>query len=307
MNLKNSTLQEFVSYWLKNVKAKSVKAATLKRLYGEAKTMQSYSISDMPICEIKLFDIQDYVNQLVDDGYRYATILKQKLIVTAPLRYAYQTDLIDKDYSGGVKLPSKDLVLTKDRVIEAFTEDEQASLKEYIFTNPGVFASATEFLLETGLRIGEAQALCWNDVDWRRETIRINKTVLNGKPDNSNIVQFSPKTKSSIRVIPLSKRAKEILKTMQAQADGEFIFQRNGNVISYGGILKWFKKACKASGVPVCGLHALRHTFATNCYYKGCNIKILSKLLGHASTSITYNTYINLYGDGLEEMRSVVN
>lgn len=50
----------------------------------------------------------------------------------------------------------------------------------------------------------------------------------------------------------------------------------------------------------------MRHTFATNCYYRGCEIKLLSKLLGHANVTITYNIYINLYGDALEEMRSIV-
>ncbi len=45
-----------------------------------------------------------------------------------------------------------------------------------------------------------------------------------------------------------------------------------------------------------------RHTFATNCYYKGVDIKILSKLLGHADTNITYNIYVSLYGDGFDEM-----
>ena len=54
------------------------------------------------------------------------------------------------------------------------------------------------------------------------------------------------------------------------------------------------------------GMHVFRHTFATNGYYKGCEIKKLSKLLGHASVTITYNTYIHLYGDALEELRSVV-
>lgn len=54
------------------------------------------------------------------------------------------------------------------------------------------------------------------------------------------------------------------------------------------------------------GNHALRHTCATNCYNRGCDVKILSKLLGHADVSITYNIYIHLYGDALEEMRSVI-
>ena len=67
------------------------------------------------------------------------------------------------------------------------------------------------------------------------------------------------------------------------------------------------QKACLTAGVPYKGLHVFRHTFATNCYYRGANVKLLSKLLGHADVSITYNTYIHLFGDALEEMRNVVD
>ena len=59
---------------------------------------------------------------------------------------------------------------------------------------------------------------------------------------------------------------------------------------------------CVDAGIEYRGEHVFRHTFATNCYYKGMDIKILSRLLGHADVNITYNIYVHLYGDGFEEM-----
>ena len=47
--------------------------------------------------------------------------------------------------------------------------------------------------------------------------------------------------------------------------------------------------ACDAMGVEHRGLHALRHSFARNLYALGVEVKIISKLLGHASVEITYN------------------
>ena len=64
--------------------------------------------------------------------------------------------------------------------------------------------------------------------------------------------------------------------------------------------------ACKAAGIEYRGEHVFRHTFATNCYHKGIDVKILSKLLGHADVNITYNLYIHLYGDGFEELYSAL-
>ena len=67
--------------------------------------------------------------------------------------------------------------------------------------------------------------------------------------------------------------------------------------------LRWKTKcACRDAGVQYRGEHVFRHTFATNCYYKGMDIKILSRLLGHADVNITYNIYVHLYGDGFDEM-----
>ena len=60
--------------------------------------------------------------------------------------------------------------------------------------------------------------------------------------------------------------------------------------------------ACKAAGIEYHGEHVFRHTFATNCYYKEVDIKILSELLGHADVNVTYNIYVSLYGDGFDEM-----
>jgi site-specific recombinase XerD len=86
-----------------------------------------------------------------------------------------------------------------------------------------------------------------------------------------------------------------------------YIFQdADGGPISYEAMRYQIGKACENANVEYRGQHVFRHTFATNCYKNGADVKILSKLLGHSSVAITYNTYIHLYGDALEEMRSVV-
>ncbi len=57
------------------------------------------------------------------------------------------------------------------------------------------------------------------------------------------------------------------------------------------------EKACEAAR----GLHALRHSFASNLYARGVEVKILSKLLGHASVEITYNRYIHFFEEEIED------
>ena len=69
-----------------------------------------------------------------------------------------------------------------------------------------------------------------------------------------------------------------------------FVFAtQTGEHVSYRHLLATMEKACEAAGVEHWGLHALRHSFASNLYARGVEVKIISKLLDHASTQITYD------------------
>ena len=59
---------------------------------------------------------------------------------------------------------------------------------------------------------------------------------------------------------------------------------------------------CEEAKVEYRGEHVFRHTFVTNYYYNGVDVKIISRLLGHADVNNTYNIYVHLYGDGFDEM-----
>ena len=118
-------------------------------------------------------------------------------------------------------------------------------------------------------------------------------------------VQDSAKSESSNRTIPLTPKAISLLQMLAANAENEWVFVNDdGQRLSYEALRYQTQCLCKASGVPYRGEHVFRHTFATNCYHKGVDVKILSRLLGYADVNITYNIYVHLYGDGFDEMYS---
>ena len=80
----------------------------------------------------------------------------------------------------------------------------------------------------------------------------------------------------------------------------------NNERLSYEALRFQTRKLCEEAKAEYRGEHVFRHTFAMNCYYKGVNVKVLSKLLGHADVNVTYKIYIHLYGDGLDEMYSAL-
>ena len=306
MDYSNMVLSEYVTHWLITYKKTSVKAPTYDRLVGSLNTLREYTISNTRIVDIFPRHIQCYINELVTDGYSISTIKKQLCIVTAPLRTAASEGIIPRDPTISISLPKQDSVLQKTKDVSAYTDEEQARLKEALKLVAPYKAALIEVLLETGMRVGEAMALEWSDINWKRKAIAIRKTVVNPMNQGKSYVQNGAKSRTSNRTIPMSTRCYQILQTLK-DSKSKFVFiGPTGERISYKGLIKTMKNVCLKADIEYRGMHVLRHTFATNCYYRGCDVKILSKLLGHATPAITYAIYVNLYGDALEEMRSIV-
>ncbi len=105
-------------------------------------------------------------------------------------------------------------------------------------------------------------------------------------------------SESSNRTIPLSAKALQVLSRMYGEGAGEgLIFQAAhppGESIGYAMHRMQIRAICEAANVKYSGMHFFRHTFAANCDYKGCSVKVLSCFPGHSSVSIAYNAYIHL-------------
>lgn len=303
-------LLDFVQLWLTTFKKTTVRHATYDRLVTSIQALKRYAIAEKPIGEITFFDIQGYINELTGSGYGMSTIKKQVRIVTAPLKQAAAMRIIPTDPSIGTKMPAKANVAKADRDIFAYTDHEQRRLRRITDQSDKAGYLCAAFMIETGLRAGEALALRWTDVDILRRRLRVRATVVNLANKKQSYVQDTAKSESSNRVIPLSQGAIDILRKLggndETCTDG-WIFVNHGDRLSYEALRYQTQCLCKEAGVKYHGEHIFRHTFATNCYYRGVDIKILSRLLGHADVNITYNVYVNLYGDGFDEMLKAID
>jgi len=297
------TLSEFIDIWLDLFKKNSLKIASYGRLVTSKNTLSHYEISKMRICDISFFDIQRYINSLVDAGYSMNNIKKQVLIVTAPLKQAAAMKILNADPSIGIHMPTEAKVQKKAKEVIAYTKEEQEKLWKKISAEPdNVGYAAVAFQIETGLRAGELLALKWSDVNITQCKMRIHATIINPQYTNQASYQDSAKSRSSNRTIPLTPKAIIILKRLKEHHTTEWVFEKYNDRLSYQQLTYQTKKLCREAKVKYHGEHVFRHTFATNCYYKGIDVKILSRLMGHSSVQVTYNIYINLYGDGFDDM-----
>lgn len=302
-------LGENVKGWMERYKLNSVKPAMYDRLETSLKALLNYKIAYMDVGEIRTEDLQEFVNSMVADGYALSSIKKQFHLVTAYLKFANTEGLIPRPIYNNVKLPAQSVVKKKKREIQSYSRPEQIALKKVLRTKSRIGYAAALLMMETGLRVGECLALTWGDVLWERKALRVDKTLIRIANKHRMEVQNEAKSFTSNRTIPLSTEAYSLLDGLFENAEGSsgYIFSGEGGMpISYEALRYQIQMACKEAKVPYKGQHVFRHTFATNCYNRGCDVKILSKLLGHADVAITYNTYIHLFGDALEEMRSVL-
>ena len=204
---------------------------------------------------------------------------------------------------------------------KALTKSQQREFEEFITTNKKCkdIYPLLEILLWTGMRVGEAGALTWDDVDLEQGVIYIRKTVV--YVDGKYVMHNTPKTKSSIRKIPMLSNVKEmflIQKKIGRKSSNEiggykdFIFLTN-RCNPYIGTsldlrLKSITDRCNKMGgnLPHISCHTLRHSFATRMCESNVNMKVVQAILGHNNIGITYDTYTTATDDMmLEEFKNI--
>lgn len=173
------------------------------------------------------------------------------------------------------------------------------------FDDDPVYRAFFKMLYFEGLRRGEANALRWSDIDFNKKTININKSVSKTK---GKYIENPPKTKSSVRLIPLDKEVEQSLLDLHDYFEKVYGFNENWRI--FGGpkelgdtsIEKKKNDACKKAGVEQIRIHDFRHSCASYYINLGAPILLVSKLLGHADISMTLNTYSHLYPNEMEEI-----
>ena len=167
------------------------------------------------------------------------------------------------------------------------------------------------FLLLTGVRSGEAFGLRWEDVDFRTHIIHVRHNLANVA---SRHWLDKPKTKNSVRRIPMSPTVETLLiKQKKAQLwylkqrgpdrfpHPEMVFTtKTGKYMDHTYVERTFKAMIKDTDFPDITLHSLRHAYATFMLAQGVDLKVVSSLLGHSSISTT----ANLYTDVLDRSRA---
>ena len=153
-------------------------------------------------------------------------------------------------------------------------------------------------LFMTGMRIGEAAALQWSDIDFETGLLNINKTLYYKSMDEYKFVD--PKTQASVRTIYIDADTIRELKAWRAVQ--QKVLKGCGFILSYSGIPtskhtlpRALEKLAGLAGVHRIKIHALRHSHASLLISMGENPLLIKERLGHEKIQTTLGTYGHLY------------
>lgn len=288
-------------------------------------------IGKQKVATLKRSDIRRYYNRLIDErALKIATVDNVHTVLHQVLDIAVEDGYLRNNISDNAlkELKQARSLFTEKR--KALTIAEQNIFLDYLANNNmykhwyPIFA----LMLGSGLRVGEATGLRWEDIDFGNNIISVNHTLVyyNHAENGCYFGVNTPKTRAGERTVPMIESVKQSLLQEKAyqrecgikcnvRIDGftNFIFvNRFGNAQHQGTLNKALRRIIRdcnqhiidnAKGneelilLPRFSCHTLRHTFTTRLCESGINIKVIQSVLGHSDISTTLDIYADVTKD----------
>lgn len=279
-----ATVDDVMEEWL-NQNKNQLKISSYQKYQSTIQNHISKQLGKIRINNLTQANLSQFTDNLLNvDGLSKETANNVLIVLGMGLEYA-------KSHYQAV-VPSIHLLRQAKQKTRVLSEFEQQALVHFLLSQGDIFSFGILLSLYTGLRIGEACALKWEDLSGG--TIHVGKTMqrLKGNSGKTEIMILPPKTSSSDRIIPLPEVLLPIIEKYR-KSSGYVLSQPNGKWVEPRLMQNRFAecvKACRLEGVH---FHTLRHTFATRCIESGMDVKTLSEILGHSDVKTTLNRYVH--------------
>lgn len=317
VNNPNVTLDNWYKTWMDIYKYGVIKKNTKAGYIQHYKKHISPKLGKLKLCDISRLQIQELINKMDKLNYGYEAKNRTRIMILDMFNKAMQDEVVSRN-------PAKGIHITRDEEKEprVLSKEEQSIFfdccKGTFYDNLFVVA------VNTGLRPGEVTALTEKDIDFNKKIISVSKTLIYQKWEGDTVKTIhidTPKTKTSVRKIPINQRTENALKKQIIQksviknrynakeCDEDFhdlLFTTKFNTpiieqIYIDAIQKIVDEINSTRDVldeferftP----HCFRHTFATRCIEAGMKPKVLQKILGHATLQMTMDLYAHILPD----------
>ena len=288
---------EWIDFWYQNYKKLSLRPSTQSAYENAIYNHIIPEIGKIVLERLNANDLEQFYARMKKNGrLQYTDTLGEGIsdrMVRAchahcrsALEKALEDGLVHTNVAVGCKIPPK-----KAKEMKVLTEEEMQRF--LIQAKYDGYFEICLLALTTGMRRGEIMGLQWQDLDFNTGMLEIKRQAyyLNGKMQTSE-----PKTKTSIRTIKLPEAVLNVLKKLKEKTDSRWMFPspvvddvpRNPNTLQ-----KKIRKVLERADCKRIRFHDLRHTFATTALANGMDIKTLSSIIGHVSSSTTLDIYLH--------------
>lgn len=287
------TLNEYLDRWLETAAKPRLREKSYRSYESLLRRYIRPSLGARNLTTICPLDIQAAYQQLVERGLSARTIRYTHSVLRSSMRQAIRWRLLAEDPTNGAQLPR----LRRRELGVLTAEQSRLFLESAMQTECGpVFAVA----LTTAARPSEYLALKWQDINWKRGTVSIARTL-----ERMRGVWGFAETKRarSRRVIKLQEWVLDLLQDLRSERRPEpagsswsgasdLVFTMpSGQPIDSDKLARRFKSTLEQAGLPLIRLYDLRHTGATLALAAGVPPKVVSEQLGHASAAFTLDIY----------------
>ena len=274
------SFKEIKDFWWESYKKKIDNLNTINTNIYRLRALES--LNDIPIAEIKLFDLQQlFDNMTTSWSFKNGC----KSILNMIFEYALKNEYIISNKVKFIELGKKEKVI--DRKI--FTQKEIEVLWENLNskTYHSKYIYIVLILIYTGMRIGELINLKNEDIDLENRTLKVRVS----------------KTTAGVRIIPIFSKIFNLFKDNMILNQEYFVKGDTTTQLSYSTFKPRFKKLLKELGLQEHTIHDTRHTFATLLNNANANSTSIVRLIGHSNFSTTENVYTH---KDTEELRKAV-
>jgi integrase len=285
------TIAQLISLW-KTDKKQYVKKSSFSAYVLLVENHLLPAFGDKKIIEEA--EVQTFVFQKLEQGLSQKTIKDILIVLKMVLKFGAKNKYFEH-IPFDIQFPTE----REKHNIEVLSRTNQKKVMSYIethftFRNVGVY-----ICLSAGIRIGEVCALTWEDIDTDNGVINIRKTIqriylIEDGDRKTELILDTPKTKNSIRSIPMSRDLLRMLKPLKKIVNNSFfVLTNDAKPTEPRTYRSYYKNLMKELNMPDLKFHGLRHSFATRCIESKCDYKTVSVLLGHSNITTTLNLYVH--------------
>ncbi|MBV7505885.1 tyrosine-type recombinase/integrase [Bacillus sp. sid0103] len=318
LNDRNMLFDEVTKDWLEHKKA-NVKESTFVQLEVIVRNHILPTFGHKKIMTVRRTEIKRWIakfGELDENGkekYSFGSRLKYLSVMKSILHHAvHELEVLEKNPADKLRVPVKDSVaMQKEDEVKYFSLEELNKLLDFMktykhqrFPEYQLYYMLMLFLSKTGLRISEALALRWSDIDGDKVTI--DKQTR--RDNNNNVILTTLKNASSYRSIKIDQDLVRELKKFKLKQnelilgnkrfgknEDSIIFQNyHGHYLTPSIVREMIQKYCKKAGVEYKGTHVFRHTHAVLLLESGASLKYVSNRLGHKTIKTTADTYLDI-------------